>query len=166
MIFIIVYLSFQRIFVGHYPQTCLPMTERKHTGDIHWKDEYNVNVSIIDEHHKKFVQILNNLNRMIREEPCKDNVSDIFFALANYAEHYLLQEEIYFKNYKYPNFQQHKAAHQNFIDRIIRFREDYEKHEPDVCVEMSEFLQDWFRQHILEYDRDAVEFLVNQGLNK
>lgn len=142
------------------------MTKKNHTGNIHWKDEYNVNVTIIDEHHKKFVQILNNLNRMMETDPCQDNVSEIFFSLANYAEHYLLQEEIYFKNYKYPNFQQHKEAHKNFIERIIRFREDFENHKPNVCAEMYEFLIAWFKSHILEYDREAVDFLVRQGLNK
>ena len=108
--------------------------------------------------------MLNLLRAGILEQPCKERISEIFFSLVHYAEHHLIQEEIYFKNYQYPNFTQHKEAHNNFIDRIIKFREDYEKGVENVCHEMYEFLVNWFENHILKYDKEAVEFLLNKGV--
>lgn len=134
------------------------------TDPFKWKPEYNVNISLIDEQHKKFLEILNLLREGIIEEPCKEKISEIFFSLVHYAEHHLIQEEIYFKNYQYPNFTQHKEAHNNFIDRIIKFREDYEKEVENVCEEMYSYLVDWFENHILKYDKEAVEFLLNKGV--
>jgi hemerythrin len=134
------------------------------TDPFTWKPEYNVNITLIDDQHKKFLEILNLLREGIMNEPCTEKISEIFFSLVHYAEHHLIQEEIYFKNYQYPNFSQHKEAHSNFIDRIIKFREDYEKGVDDVCVEMYDFLVDWFETHILKYDKEAVEFLLDKGV--
>jgi hemerythrin len=134
------------------------------TDPFTWKPEYNLNVSLIDDQHKKYVEILNLLREGILNKPGKEKISEIFFSLVHYAEHHLIQEEIYFKNYQYPNFAMHKEAHKNFIDRIIKFREDYEHGMDKVCEEMYGFLVDWFENHILKLDKEAFEFLLNKGV--
>lgn len=131
-----------------------------------WKEEYNVNVSLIDDQHKNFLKTLNLLRKGILDEPCEERISEIFFSLVYYAEHHLIQEEIYFKNYKYPHFNRHKEAHNSFINRIIKFREDYEKGSENVCIEMYDFLVSWFENHILKEDRAAVEFLSERKIGR
>ena len=69
-----------------------------------------------------------------------------------------------FKDYEYPNFSMHKKAHNNFINQIIKFQEDYNKDVNNVCLELYKFLDSWFNNHILEYDKDAVIFLKEKGL--
>ena len=140
------------------------MQREVQTDPFTWKPEYNVNITLIDDQHKKFLEMLNFLRVGIIEKPCKEKISEILFSLAHYAEHHLIQEEIYFKNYQYPNFTQHKEAHKDFIDRIIKFREDYEKGADKVCEEMYGFLVDWFENHILKYDKEAIEFLLKKGV--
>ncbi len=142
------------------------MTASNQREPIEWKDQYRVNVSTIDENHEKFVEIIQRLDRFLDETSCEETISEIFYSLVNYVEHYLLQEEIYFKNYQYANFSQHREAHQYFIDQIIHFREEYEKGSSTICIEMREFLAKWFREHILSYDREAVDFLVEKGLHR
>ncbi|MQY78215.1 MAG: bacteriohemerythrin [Bacteroidetes bacterium] len=131
---------------------------------LSWKEEYNVDIGLLDKQHKKFLEIFNLLKKAINEGVCERNISDVFFSLVYYAEHHLIQEEIYFKNYKYPNFNLHKEAHNHFINRIIKFREDFEEGKEDVCVEMYYFLEEWFNNHILKYDKEAVEFFVKKGV--
>jgi len=131
---------------------------------LSWKEEYNVNIGLLDKQHKKFLEIFNLLKKAINEGACERNISKVFFSLVYYAEHHLIQEEIYFKNYKYPNFNLHKEAHNHFINRIIKFREDFEEGKEDVCVEMYYFLEEWFNNHILKYDKEAVEFFVEKGV--
>ena len=128
------------------------------------KEEYSVNVSVMDDQHKDFLKILDLLRKGILEKPSKEKISEIFFSLVHYAEHHLVQEEIYFKHYKYPDFQEHKEAHNHFIERIIKFRKDFETGSDKVCHEMYDFLVNWFENHILVYDRKAVEFLIVKGV--
>lgn len=130
---------------------------------LKWKDQYNVNITFIDDQHKKFLDILNQLKMVIAEKDCSNSTSDVFFALVNYAEHHLIQEEIYLKDYQYPGFSQHKESHNQFIQQLSKFQEAFEAQEENVCLEMHDFLQDWFENHILKYDKDAVAFLKSKG---
>ncbi len=130
-----------------------------------WKDEYTVNIKVIDEQHQKFLSIINELKVVINEGSCKENVSGIFFQIAYLIDHYFIQEEIYFNDLKYPNFEQHKIEHNSFIDRIIKFQKDLENNKPDLCLEIYHYLEEWFDEHILKYDKEAVEYLKNSGIN-
>lgn len=130
-----------------------------------WKEEYSVKISVIDDQHKKFLDIINELKTIINGETCKENVSQIFFQLAYLIDHYFIKEEIYFKDLKYPHFEQHKAQHNKFIERIIQFQKDVENNKPDLCLEIYHFLEKWFDEHILKYDKEAVEYFKASGLN-
>lgn len=130
-----------------------------------WKEEYTVNISVIDEQHKKFLNIINELKVIINNGSCKERVSEIFFQLAYLIDHYFIKEEIYFSNLKYPNFDQHKIEHNSFIDRIIQFQKDLENKKPELCLEIYHYLENWFDEHILKYDKEAVEYLKNKGVS-
>jgi len=132
---------------------------------LSWKDEYAVNIAIIDEQHKKFVGIINDLYTIIQDKNCVDKLPKIFFQIAYFIDHYFIKEEIYFKDLKYPNFEQHKIAHNLFIDRIIQFQKEMETKKPGLCEDIYAYLLQWFNEHILKYDKEAVEYLKRSGLN-
>ena len=129
-----------------------------------WKEEYKVGVKAIDEHREKFFEIINKLKKVITEKDCKIKVADIFFSLVHYAEHYLINEEIYFKESGYSGFSKHQESHNNFINRIVKFKEDYQSGEKEVCEDMYFYLENWLINHILHYDIEAVEWLKERGL--
>lgn len=129
-----------------------------------WKEKYTVNISVIDEQHKKFLNIINELKLIINTNSCKEKVSDIFFQLAYLIDYYFIKEEIYFSDLKYPNFDHHKKEHNLFIDRIIQFQKDLEENKPDLCLEIYQYLENWFDEHILKYDIEAVEYLRKGGV--
>ena len=129
-----------------------------------WKEEYKVGVEAIDEHREKFFDIINNLKKIIVDKDCRINVADIFFSLVHYAEHYLIQEEIYFKESGFSGFSQHKELHNNFIERIVRFKEDYSNGKRAVCEDMYFFLENWLINHIMHYDIEAVTWLKEKGI--
>ncbi len=130
-----------------------------------WKDKYTVNITVIDEQHKKFLNIINELKLIINSNSCEEKVSEIFFKLAYLIDHYFIKEEIYFNDLKYPNFEQHKAAHNQFVERIIQFQKDVENNKPKLCLEIYQYLEKWFDEHILKYDKEAVEYLRKSGVN-
>ena len=129
-----------------------------------WKDEYNVEIESIDQQHQKLLENLNRLVDIINKGECKKRVSEIFFSLVHFAENYFTKEEMLFKNYKYPNFSVHKDAHNNFIKQIIKFQEDYKSGLDSVCIQLYSFLEEWFKNHILKYDKEAISFLKQKGI--
>ena len=96
---------------------------------------------------------------------CKEKVSDIFFQLAYLIDYYFIKEEIYFNDLKYPKLEQHKSQHKLFIDRTIQFQKDLENNKPDLCLEIYNYLENWFDEHILKYDKEAVEYLRQKGVS-
>ena len=130
-----------------------------------WKDEYTTNISIIDEQHKKFLNIINELKDIINNNTCKEKVSKVFFQIAYLIDHYFFKEEIYLKDCNYPNFEQHKIAHNQFIDRIIQFQKDVENNKENLCLDIYKYLEDWFDEHILKYDKEVGRYLKKMGVN-
>ena len=130
-----------------------------------WKEEYTVNITIIDEQHKKFLGIINDLKAIVNNNQCKEKVSDIFFQLAYLIDYYFIKEEIYFNDLKYPKLEQHKSQHKLFIDRTIQFQKDLENNKPNLCLEIYNYLESWFDEHILKYDKEAVEYLKQKGVH-
>ncbi len=164
MTIIILFREFENKFVKYYLIIFI-MGNKINSEPLVWKDEYNVGVNIIDDQHKKLLDIINELKIINNNNSCKEHVSNIFFQIAYLIDHYFIKEEIYFKDCKYPNLDQHKTSHNLFIDRIIQFQKDVEAKKPDLCVEIYYFLEDWFNEHILKYDKEAVEYLKKGGAN-
>ena len=129
-----------------------------------WKEGYNTGVKFIDEQHRYFFNIISGLKKSIEEGKCRETASRIFFSLVHYAEHFLIQEEIYLREAKFPGNQEHKDLHAGFIQRVIQFRQDYEKDLTRTCKSLLPFLDEWFGNHILKYDKEAVDYLKEKGL--
>jgi len=129
-----------------------------------WNEDYNTGVKFIDEQHRYFFNIVSSLKENLDAGVCKDSASKIFFSLAHYAEHFLIQEEIYLKDYSFPSIKEHKDLHKEFIRRVIQFQVDYEKDVGETCRTMLIYLEEWFENHLLKYDKEAVDFFRGKGL--
>ncbi|MDT8400842.1 MAG: bacteriohemerythrin [Bacteroidales bacterium] len=124
-----------------------------------WKKEYELHHDLYDEQAKKFLEIINQMKRIITGGVKEGDISDIFFQLTYYYEQFMIREEINMKKTGYKAMDSHRSSHKDFIDRILRFREDYEKGDPEVCNDMYFFLEKWFDDHMMKDDRDAVDFI-------
>lgn len=129
-----------------------------------WKEEYNTGVKFIDEQHNYFLNIIRDLKAYLEDGLCMESASRIFFSLVHYAEHYLIQEEIYLKDSRFPSTREHKELHAAFIKRVIQFKTDYQRDIEHTCQTMMDYLVDWFNNHILKYDKEAIDYLKSKGL--
>ena len=131
---------------------------------LSWKPEYNVNLSFIDDQHKKFLDMLNRLKGTIKNKTFKEDSPEIFYSLVHYADDYLIKEEIYFKDLDYPKLDSHIKKHKEFFSRIIQFQKEITGEKEESYSELYEYLETWFNNHILKFDKEAVDFLKANGL--
>ena len=124
-----------------------------------WKEEYELNVKILDDRHKKFLEIVNQLVSTINQEKENEELPQMFFKLMDYAENYFLQEEMVFKEYKFHDFEKHQEDHNSFIQRIAQFQDEFTKGNESVGYEMLGFLTWWIKDRIVRYDSEAIDFL-------
>ena len=55
--------------------------------------------------------------------------------------------------YAYPEYDEHKRAHGRFADRIQVFKRDFEEGKALLSMEIMQFLQNWWKEHILDVDK-------------
>ncbi len=132
---------------------------------IEWLRKYNLHVKTIDETHRELVKLINRLVNLINKNECPGSMSEIFFALIHYAERFLIREEIFLRDLKYPHLGQHMEKHRFFIDKIKSFQEKFSIGDPHVCMELYDFLMEWFNEHVLKYDIETITFLKEKGIS-
>jgi hemerythrin len=121
-------------------------------GSLVWKDEYSVNVELIDAQHKMFVGIINELYSAIMEKKGKDILDNVFKQLVAYTQFHFQTEERYFDEFHYEGAAAHKAAHKALIDQVA----DLQKQENNIMenpFELMDFLEDWLIEHIMGMDK-------------
>ena len=111
-----------------------------------------------------YIQMVENLGGLLTTSP---KILDISFGhnwtfIAHSTT--VSSQEIYFKEANFPGIQEHKGLHAGFIQRIIQFKEDYEKDFSHTCKSLLPFLGEWFDDHILKYDKEAIDYLKEKGL--
>lgn len=124
-----------------------------------WKQEYQLDVEFLDERHQKFLDLVNLLVHAINEEKEADELPQLFFKLMNFVENYFLQEEMLFKEYQYHDLEKHQEEHNQFVQKIALFQDEFSKGNESVGYEMLGFLSWWIKDRIMRYDSNALEFL-------
>lgn len=124
-----------------------------------WKKEYELDNKIFDDQTRKFLEIINLMKELVAKGVDDTGISEVFFQLVHYFEKYMLQEEIYLKELQYDRLERHVNAHEEFSKKIIAFREGFENGEKGFAVEMYDYLEKWFDDHMMIDDRRAVEFI-------
>ena len=96
---------------------------------------------------------------LVAEGIDKTGISEVFYQLVHYFDKYLMQEEIYLKELNYDRLERHNKVHKEFADRIISFREGFEKGETGFEVEMYDYLEKFFDDHMMIDNRRAANFI-------
>ncbi len=127
----------------------------------HWKNKIKkTGIQSIDKHHLKFIDLYEHFSMMQEKKSCVEEITSLFYKLSFHVENYFLEEEIYLKQYNYPKLQEHQEAHNAFIQRILYFQREYQAGNTDICFPIIEYLEEWFDEHIIQSDNEAVDFLL------
>jgi len=128
-----------------------------------WDSSNSIGIELFDKHHKNFTDIINMLIDVINKKDCKNKKAEVFHKLVFYAENYFIDEEMYFKQYNYSKTLQHKDSHSQLIEKISEFQKNIQDDSVN-CMDMLNYIELWFNEHMLKYDKDAIDFLSNLGV--
>ncbi len=126
-----------------------------------WSDVlYSVNNKTIDAQHKKLINILNKLYTLyIGGDYSQEDIADVLSELKDYTVYHFNTEEKLFKEKGYPQIDEHKAIHANFVTEINNFVDSYNKNPKLLTMKIFTFLQKWLKGHILGDDKKYVPWL-------
>ncbi|OOY37017.1 hypothetical protein BOV89_09330 [Solemya velum gill symbiont] len=133
---------------------------------VNWTDEYSVGVSKLDEQHQMIVTMINKLSANHEDGHQYEPDQEILSKMVEYAELHLKYEEMLMKKHGYPDFDQHKESHGDFIIALEHFSKDVVSgNKYKLSPLILEFLVDWWTNHILEEDMKFKPFFQEKGIS-
>ncbi len=120
-----------------------------------WNDNFNTGHVVIDEQHRKLVQLLNKLATTLVEEEFSV-VNEAFNELADYANmHFDEEEAIWLQFFSDDSwFSSHQLSHASFLPKVIELKEqEASKPLSDVVEQIIKFLIRWLAFHIIDNDK-------------
>ncbi len=69
------------------------------------------------------------------------------------------------QKHSYPDFASHKALHQEFTNTYESYKQRFQKDgaTKKLCIEVENFLGQWWTQHIGIEDKKYAEFIKNKS---
>jgi len=130
------------------------------SGDlIVWSEEYEIGHDLIDQQHQTLVNMINELNRIVAGQGSREDTEKILSKLIDYTVFHFSGEEEIFKNSAYPCTAAHIEKHEDLVQKITEFWEEFRNNRADVSDELLEFLTDWLTNHIQGTDRGYKDFI-------
>ncbi len=127
-------------------------------------DKYNVNISIIDEDHKTFIDIINKAIVAKQHNNNAEKVKNVLNEMTMYALSHFSTEEAYMIEFDYPESQHHKEEYHVLTIRTIAYLKWVINGDYQIAGEILEYLKQWLSRHIQITDRKYIECFKNNGL--
>ena len=131
---------------------------------IKWNEGFSVNVSKIDQEHKKLVEMVNELTDAMKKGKGKDVLGKILDGLIAYTASHFQTEEKYFQQVKYPDAAAHKKEHAAFVQKVSEFKKEFDAGRATVSVNILQFLSKWLQTHIKGTDQKYSKFFNENGI--
>ncbi len=147
--------------------------------DNPWREEFRLNLKEIDGQHKKFFDLHSDLLHFIESAGASDfdqfKLIRMIFKFRTYALYHFYTEESLMLTSRYPGYFVHVAAHNNYIEQMIKAEKKFitiyheigtGKAEPlkllDAAREINHFVTSWYSRHIMKVDREYAAFLKGE----
>jgi hemerythrin-like metal-binding protein len=131
---------------------------------IEWNDKYSVGISIIDEEHKKLIDITNTAIVAKKQNYNSEKTKEVLNGMVDYTYKQFTIEDTGMVKFNYSEYQLHRNELLNFMDGTIERYKDLAMDNYYLINETLEFLKKWFVNHIQETDKKYINSINESGL--
>lgn len=129
-----------------------------------WQDAFEINVSHMDEQHKRLIHIANRIMEHLYNNSSIEDTSKVFDALIDYTHYHFAEEEKLLALYKYPALDVQHNNHKQLVMQIMEYQEHILNGYVPNKAEFLSFIQGWLVRHVLIDDRKYGAFLNTKGV--
>lgn len=133
---------------------------------IEWTKELATDIDEIDNQHKELLKRINTLLDACTQGKGKDEIGKVLKFLDDYiVEHFNAEEAIQRKCASYPDYQPHKALHDEFRKSFAELKKQFEAEGPGLplVLRTNRTVVDWLVKHISRIDKELGKFLKKEG---
>lgn len=126
---------------------------------IEWNEKLLIGIEVIDQEHKEIIEEFNKLYQQMRQGKGHDYYRDMIDYLKNYVEKHLSHEEAYQDEIMYPDYEQHKALHDAFRNKVHELsQKNLDSVSDKELIELNLFIKNWLLHHIMKVDIALGDF--------
>jgi hemerythrin len=128
-----------------------------------WKNDYSIGHREIDAQHQRLFELANDLHSAMTLGKGKAAMSATLGNLIEYTKIHFASEERLMQANHYPEYAEHKAAHDALTAQVAELQNDFEAGRGGLTVGLLQFLKDWLQHHIGGTDRKIADFLNSKA---
>ena len=137
------------------------MTKTKYNPETtNWNDSYLLGIPMIDNQHKNFFVILDNLETLNQKQE-KSEMHSLINELQNYVIYHFQTEEDLMVKSQSPNIDLHVMEHELFRKKVEEFHHSYYNNNAELLNEMISFMRKWLIIHISGTDAEYADSIKN-----
>lgn len=129
--------------------------------ELKWDQSLATGNKVIDKQHQELFSRMEKLVVAAKRGEEKDVVSDAIAFLENYViEHFKDEENIQIAN-SYPEFDSHKHQHQEFLNDIMKLKNEFETEGSSVTILVKSIasIGNWISGHVKQSDKALAGYL-------
>lgn len=130
-----------------------------------WKDDYSVGINTVDEQHKRFLSIINELGKCISDDMCKEKGNQMFFALIHFNDVYLMKEKMLVNSVDNLDYSYFREKHKQFVLKLQVFQNEYNESKSDqLFIDLYEYLKELYPKYISYYTPSLINILKESDI--
>lgn len=133
---------------------------------IIWRDSLSVGVEMVDTEHQELIIRLNEFMEACTNRNAKEKIGETLSFLKAYTIEHFSHEESLMQEVEYPNYEQHKQIHANFVNKVEEIELSIQEKGPTILttIKLNRILVDWLVNHITKTDVLLGEFIKKKEM--
>lgn len=143
----------------------IPKDLEKRSDLLSWNESFSVELNIIDQQHKKWIDFINTLYRAFKNEAPKEEIDENISKLLDYTDYHFGFEEKYLEDFNCDKYENHMESHDKFTSTVKMYQNQFVEGEYKAVYKLIVFLNSWVLHHIQVEDKAYVDCFKLNGLS-
>lgn len=131
---------------------------------IDWSSEYSVGVEELDGQHRRWIEIMNELETALDSDLASQATSKALQAMIEYTQEHFSREEELMRRTEFPEFESHKALHDGFVAQCQSLHCALKRANSATAKILFGQARRWFMEHIQVVDKQYSQHLNERGI--
>lgn len=131
---------------------------------MNWNQSLSVNVSLFDDHHKKLIDLVNQLIEAMKRGDGNNALGGVLQSLVNYTATHFSSEERLMQSKGYPDYAKHKAIHDSLVKEVMDLQAHHKAGKSLMTIKVMKLLKEWLVSHIQGEDKKYGPFLNSKNV--
>lgn len=128
---------------------------------VTWSDDLSVGIEEIDNQHKQFIEMINELHLAMKSGKTATTLPQILTKLGDYVVFHFSHEEKIMQSYNFPDYIAHKTIHDKFTKEVKKLFDDLASAKTLLSIDVMKSLKDWLVAHIMGQDKKYSVYIKN-----